>query len=294
VTTATSRKTWGRCTTSPGKWPGILAIDYEYERLHPPDELSSTNQRLVIPYARAGGLVSISWDPANPWGPDPQNAWRDVEKKYPGSNLRALLPGGAKRVYWLHQLDRIATALTELRDAGVAVLWRPMQEMNGPIYWWAKTDVSEKHEVYAKLWRDMFDYFTSVKGLNNLLWVFAPIGDPSWSSYPYPGADFVDVIAPTAFGNDLHFRGYDDALKYGKPIALSEYGPDAWAADMGANGSFDDRLYIERLARDYPRVAYFMVMCSWEGVRMSLADNLYASELMNDPRVITRDKIAWR
>jgi mannan endo-1,4-beta-mannosidase len=277
-----------------GRWPGILDLDYEVERVHPLDELLSTNRRLIIPYWQAGGLVSISWDPANPWGPDPQNAWRDMAIHYPGSDLRELLPGGAKRLYWLRSLDRIAAALSDLRDAGVVVLWRPMQEMNGPVYWWAKKKVSDDHAVYAKLWRDMFDYFNSVKGLDNLLWVFAPIGDPFWSSYPYPGNGYADVIAPTAYSNDLGFRGYEDALKYGKPVALSEYGPDAWGTDMGADGSFDDRLYAERLSRDYPRVAYFTVWCSWEGVKMSLADNLYASELMNDPRVTTREHVAWR
>jgi mannan endo-1,4-beta-mannosidase len=277
-----------------GKWPGIIDVSYDGTRVQPPDELSSANQRLVIPYSRAGGLVTVSWGPVNPWGSDPQNGWPDIATKYPGADLHDLLPGGAKRLYWLRSLDRIGAALTELRDAGVVVLFRPMQEMNGNWFWWAR----EKHEIYARLWRDMFDYFTCVKGLNNLLWVFAPADHPtlSPSSYAdaYPGADYVDILAPTAYRNDLVFGGYDQALTYGKPIALSEYGPSAVASDLGANGSFDDRLYIQRLQHDYPRIAYFVSWNSWEGVKMSLADNLYASELMNDPRVITRDKIAWR
>jgi mannan endo-1,4-beta-mannosidase len=290
------RESVGALHDQSGKWPGIIDVSYDGTRLYAPDELSSANQRLVIPYSRAGGLVSISWGPVNPWGSDPQNAWIEIATKYPGADLRDLLPGGAKRLYWLHQLDRIATTLAELRDAGVVVLWRPMQEMNGDWFWWAR----EKHEVYAALWRDMFDYFTCVKGLDNLLWVFAPGGDPSFypSIYPYsdayPGADYVDIVAPTLYRNDLAFVGYDDALEYGKPIALSEYGPSALAGDLGANGSFDDRLYIERLSGNYPRVAYFIAWNSWEGVKMSLADNLYAGELMNDPRVITRNEIAWR
>ncbi|MHB8060078.1 MAG: glycoside hydrolase family 26 protein, partial [Gaiellaceae bacterium] len=244
--------------------------------------------------SRAGGLVSITWDPANPWGPDPQNAWRDIEHHYPGADLHALLPGGTKRGQWLASLNRIAGALAELRDAGVVVLWRPMQEMNGTLYWWAKTKTSDKHEAYVALWRDMFDYFTSVKGLNNLLWTFAPVANQAWSSFPYPGGAYVDTVAPTGYSNDLAISSYHDALAYGKPIGMSEYGPYAWGADMGANGSFDNRKYIERLSRDYPRIGFFVAMCSWEGVKMSLADNLFAKELMNDPRVITRDKIAWR
>jgi mannan endo-1,4-beta-mannosidase len=292
----------GRLHDQSGKWPGILSIEYEMERVHFSDELSGANQRLIIPYSQAGGLVSITWDPANPWGPDPQNAWRDIEHHYPGADLHALLPGGAKRGEWLASLNRIAGALAELRDAGVVALWRPMQEMNHTVYWWAKKNTSDAHEVYIALWRDMFDYFTSVKSLNNLLWTFAPTGTQAWSSFPYPGDSYVDVVAGTYYSNGLCIAGYDDFLAYGKPIAMSEYGPDPWGyppypcgpSGIGANGSFDDRQYIERLSRDYPRIAFFVAMCSWEGVRMSLADNLYASELMNDPRVITRDRIAWR
>jgi mannan endo-1,4-beta-mannosidase len=284
----------GKLHDQSGKWPGIIDISYDGSRVLPPDELSSANQRRVIPHWRTGGLAQISWGPVNPWGLNPQDAWPDIGKKYPGADLRDLLPGGAKRLYWLRSLDRIAAALTELRDAGVVVLWRPMQEMSGNWFWWAR----EKHAVFARLWRDMFDYFTCVKGLNNLLWVFAPADHPTLSptSYAdaYPGANYVDVIAPTAYQNDLSFIAYDQALTYGKPIALSEYGPSAVASDLGANGSFDDRLYIQRLERDYPQVAYFISWNSWEGVKMSLADNLYASELMNDPRAITRDRIAWR
>ncbi len=276
-----------------GKWVGLLHLDYEYVREYSPAELSAANQRLMAQW-RTGGLVSISWGPANPWGPDPQNAWRDVDKKYPDTNLRALLPGGAKRGQWLASLNRIARALAELRDAGVVVLWRPMQEMNGTVYWWAKKNTGEKHEAYIALWRDMFDYFTSVKGLNNLLWTFAPMVNQAWSSFPYPGGAYVDVVAPTAYSNDVAISSYSDALAYGKPIGVSEYGPNGWGADMGANGSFDDRKYAERLSRDYPRVAFFVAWSSWEGVKMSLADNLFANELMNDPRIITRGKIVWR
>jgi hypothetical protein len=60
---------------------------------------------------------------------------------------------------------------------------------------------------------------------------------------------------------------------------------------MGADGSFDSRLYIACLATDCPRVAYFSVWNSWPWVKMVLPGNLYASELMNDPRVITRDRL---
>jgi mannan endo-1,4-beta-mannosidase len=276
-----------------GKWVGIMSVEYEFGREFGAGELSSANRRLSA-YWQAGGLILIGWSPANPWGPDPQNAWRDVEHHYPGADLHALLPGGAKRIRWLRSLDRIAAALRELRDAGVVVLWRPMQEMNNPVYWWAKESLSDTHEVYGEVWRDMFNYFTCVKGLDNLLWAFAPISTRAYSSFPYPGDAYVDVVAGTAGDNELNIPGYDDMLSYDKPVALSEFGPDAYGDDKGANGSFDNRLYIKRLRDDYPRIAFWITPGSWPGVKLALVDNLYASELLNDPDVLTRDDLAWR
>jgi mannan endo-1,4-beta-mannosidase len=273
-----------------GKWPGILSLAYEDTRMHPPNELSSANRQLTIPHWQAGGLMMISVAPVNPWGSE---GWTDVNIKYPQTDLRELLPGGSKRGRWLASMDRLAGALAELRDAGVVVLFRPMQEMNDTFFWWSKRNLSDKHEAYIALWRDMFNYFTCVKRLDNLLWVFAPGGSlQAWSSWPYPGDAYVDVVAPTTYNNDLAMPSYSDALAYGKPIGISEYGPSAYS-DV-ATGFLDNRKYAERLQHDYPRVAFFVVWSSWEGVKMSLADNLYANELMNDPRVITRDEIAWR
>jgi len=284
----------GRLHDQSGKWPGVLSLAYEDWRVQSSDELSSANRQLTIPHWRAGGLTMITVDPVNPWVPEPKHAvYPDTSRKYPGTDLKALLPGGSKRGRWLASLDRIAAPLAELRDAGVVVLFRPMQEMNGNWYWWSSTSFGGSNDDFIPLWRDMFNYFTCVKGLDNLLWVFAPADNPWLAPSPYPGADYVDIVAPTVYTNDLVFNDYDNVLKFGKPIALSEYGPSAVASDLGANGSFDDRKYIARLQSDYPRVAFFVSWNSWEGVKMSLADNLFANELMNDTRVITRDRIAW-
>jgi mannan endo-1,4-beta-mannosidase len=286
---ASYRATIGALHDQSGKWVGILHLDYEFVRQYSAADLSTANRRLISHW-RAGGLAAVSWGPVNPWG-------GRIDEHVPGADLRELLPGGAKRDQWMTSLSRIADALTELRDAGVVVLWRPMQEMNGPIYWWAKTQLGDQHEVYGEIWRDMFDYFTYERDLDNLLWVFAPMVTQAWSSFPYPGDACVDVVAGTYYSNTLEIPSYYDFLAYGKPIGMSEYGPDPYGLGgepIGANGSFDDRKYVERLRRDYPRVAYFAAWSSWPGIKMSLPDNLHARELMNDPDVITRDEIDWR
>ncbi len=278
-----------------GKWVGILDLDYEYIREYSPAELSAANRRLIAHW-QAGGLVAITWSHSNPWGTEPWQAWKDITTQYPGTDLRELLPGGKLRQRWVASYDRIAAALAELRDAGVVVLWRPMQEMNGQIFWWGKRpgNLEDPHVDYMELWRDMFGYFTCTKGLNNLLWVFSPVGVHAWSSFPYPGDAYVDIVAGTAANDAVNIAAYSDYLAYGKPIGVAEYGPDYLGEDSEANGTFDDRLYIFHLRNDYPRIAYWVTPSSWTGVKMALVDNLFASELMNDPGVIDRDEIAWR
>ncbi|MBN1437776.1 MAG: hypothetical protein JW929_00065 [Anaerolineales bacterium] len=266
-----------------GEWIGILHVDYEYTRMFDSAGLSAANA-VLISHWRAGGLAAVSWSPVNPWG-------AGIQTQFPGADLAELLPGGGLREYWTSSLDRIARALAELREAGVVVLWRPMQEMNGDQFWWAKPKgrLQDSHEGYIRLWRDLFRYFTCEKGLDNLLWVFSPMGNQAWSAFPYPGGDFVDVVAGTSYDDRLTVLGYADFLAYGKPVGVAEYGWGFGAAD----GGHDNRLIIQRLREDYPRIAYWISWNSWPGFKMSLVDNLFAAELMNDPGVINRGEIAW-
>ena len=227
--------------------------------------------------------MGVSWGPTNPWG-------GTIDDRHPDTDLAELLPGGSLRDPWLESVQRIAAALEELREAGVVVLWRPMQEMNGEVYWWAKGrgNLNDSHHDYVLLWRDLFEYFAGQE-LDNLLWVFSPMVTRAWSSFPYPGDDYVDIVAGTSYSDDLSIPGYEDFLVYGKPVAMAEYG---WGFDR-ADGSHDNRLYVETLQRYYSRVAYFAAWNSWPGFDMAIVDNLHASELMNDVRVITRDEIRW-
>jgi Glycosyl hydrolase family 26 len=41
---------------------------------------------------------------------------------------------------------------------------------SGAWFWWGAKDP----DSFIKVWRHMFDYFTKVKGLDNLPWVYSP------------------------------------------------------------------------------------------------------------------------
>ncbi|MBY8854145.1 glycoside hydrolase family 26 protein, partial [Saccharothrix sp. MB29] len=57
----------------------------------------------------------------------------------------------------------------------------------GTWFWWSM----EGGGQYNRLWNFMFDYFTRVKGLNNLVWLHGYNGEPQ-SSF-YPGKSVVDI-----------------------------------------------------------------------------------------------------
>ncbi len=300
-----------------GQTPAILSVDYEHDQYTPPEYLSSTNRKL-IEHANLGGMITINWSPLSPWlndGLDLVNArgsWLDARTPAVGGNanfiaLRDLLdPLSPIHEVWIRKLDHIANALDELNRSKVAVLWRPMQEMNGHWFWWGASHSDE----YAALWRHMHQYFTQVKKLNNLLWVYSPAGFSTQSTDTilgsmchYPGDDLVDIIAPTSYSDDLLVKDYENLSSVNKPIALAEYGPAASGPTLiphliTAAPTFNAQMYAERLKQNYPRIAYWV---SWNSFysgeetkiyKYSLADCQNTTELFADEYVVSLTNLA--
>ncbi|MBR1383275.1 MAG: beta-mannosidase [Ruminococcus sp.] len=86
----------------------------------------------------------------------------------------------------LSDMDYMAGLLRPFCDKGIPILWRPFHEGDGNWFWWG----AKGAETVKKLWRLMFDRYTKVHKLNNLIWV--------WNSQVpecYPGDDCVDIIS---------------------------------------------------------------------------------------------------
>lgn len=134
--------------TDTGKYVGILGVDYEHDQIFTPAQLAQCNQ-VLINYWQAGRLITINWSPHNPWLNDESDIanhpgiWTDTRSKDAADNdnlahvdlTKLVDPNDPIHAVWLRKLDRIAAALLELKNAGVVVLWRPMQEMNGDWFW---------------------------------------------------------------------------------------------------------------------------------------------------------------
>jgi mannan endo-1,4-beta-mannosidase len=293
--------------TVAGKYVGILGVDYEHDKIFTPDELSECNQ-VLLDYWNAGGLITINWSPLNPWLNDESDlnnnpgSWtdtRNVGNNLQNVDLRKLVnPAEPIRTVWLRKLDRIAAALLELKTAGVVVLWRPMQEMNGNWFWWGYAKHPDDPSAYKNLFIDMYEYFTNVKGLNNLIWVYSPAsaGNKSFS-WAYPGGAYVNIVAATAYNDALSISCYDEMRKFNRPMAMAEYGGYD-NPTTAASGSFDNRKYSEKIRGSYPMIAYFVCWHNWDNgggkyVYHSISKNAHQNELMNNADIITRDELDW-
>ncbi len=63
---------------------------------------------------------------------------------------------------------------------------------------------------------------------------------------------------------------------------------------MAKKGALDTVDYIRRIENDYPRMAYWVCWHSYPGDYWSIVDNRNYNALMNDPDVITLDRLDWK
>ena len=258
-----------------GHWPAMIGLDYaDFGK----GGISTKSvNRLAIDYARHGGLITISAHLPNPAKADGGGLRdRGVKIKEP------LDPDTATHRRWVNELDMLAEGLTELRDADVVVLWRPFHEMNGGWFWWGGQD----HREFIQVWRQMFDYFTKTKKLNNLLWTYAPNHGPKTAAY-YGGDNYVDLVgldAYTDFVDPEHIKGYADVVQLPKPFGFTEYGPHG---PQNPPGDYDYMRFLAGVQKNFPRAAFFQ---AW-GSKWGLGRNENTKQLLDDPWLINREDL---
>jgi mannan endo-1,4-beta-mannosidase len=257
-----------------GHWPALAGFDYvnfAYGGL-----TTKVSNQSAIAWWRSGGLVTIGvhlYNPANPQK-------RGQNDK--GVELAELLrPGAAIHAKWMQELDELAAGLQELREAGVVVLWRPFHEMNGRWFWWGGKPPAD----FVMVWRHMFDYFTAVKHLDNLIWVYSPNQGNNAADY-YPGYDHVDIVAIDVYTDHIdpaHIKGYQALARLPKPFGFGEYGPHGGHPP----GDYDYRRLIAGVERYFPRATFFM---SWNA-KWSLAENQHVRELLEHSWMVNREDL---
>ncbi|SCD72099.1 Glycosyl hydrolase family 26, partial [Streptomyces sp. DfronAA-171] len=150
-----------------GKWPGLWGGELGFRA----DDIAQ--RQALVNQAKTewanGSLVSLTWHMCRP-----DVATCEFEGGINGSRLsdsewqQLTTDNSALNKAFKAKLDTAVPYLTQLKDAGVPVLFRPLHEMNEGWAWWGGRPGANGS---ARLFRITHDYLES-KGLDNLLWVW--------------------------------------------------------------------------------------------------------------------------
>ncbi|QLG44020.1 glycosyl hydrolase [Costertonia aggregata] len=275
-----------RLADETGRTVGIIGADFGFfpSTDYPVDTL--------IEHWKSGGLVTVSWHADNPFL-DGYDVYCNTVENKEKIHLKTLLRGANKtNKAWINyrtELDNMAGALQQLRDAGVTVIWRPFHEMNGDFFWWginAYNNQQTNSGDFKALWIDLYNTLTYEYGLDNLIWTYSVIPKTSWNAGVtefYPGSDYVDLVGMDYYGQNPDFPDYEKLKTLGKTIVMSECGPSE-----NSYGNWDTMHLAHALKG---KAAYFLQWHSWDGAKVALKDNHNTIEMMNSPAVITKEEI---
>lgn len=179
---------------------------------------------------------------------------------------KILMENTPERDAFYRDMDVIAEQLRKFQEADVPVLWRPFHEAEGDWFWWG----AKGPGVASKLYCMMFEYYTNVLHLDNLLWVWnCPIKEA------YPGDAYVDVISV-----DIYLEKYEKTDYYKEYKNLVNQTSSNKVAALAEIGYLPD---IALLEQSHVPWAYYMTwskgFCIGEQYNRNAAlYNMYQSE----------------
>lgn len=193
-----------------GKYPVVRGHDLIHERSN------AREVELMTDWYRRGGVPTLMWH----WGA-PTHGEGYEQSKMTIDVSRCLEEGTPENNAMWADLKRVAKWLTQLKEAKVPVLWRPMHEFDGRWFWYGKGG----GELFVSLWRTMYDFFTHECKLDNLIWVLPHSGLPD-ESYN-PGREYYDLVGPDTYSKEEQGKLYHAISQmHGNdlPIPLHECG----------------------------------------------------------------------
>ncbi|WP_223285547.1 glycosyl hydrolase [Paenibacillus sp. PL91] len=134
-------------------------------------------------WAERKGLITFTWHWFSPFG-----SW---DKGFYSNNTtfdasKAVIEGTEEYKALISDMDHMADILKPFCENRIPILWRPFHEAEGEWFWWGH----KGPEVAKQLYRIMYDRYTHVHALNNLIWVWnSPLAEG------YVGDDVTDVIS---------------------------------------------------------------------------------------------------
>ncbi len=267
--------------TLTGKYPALWGGDFGFsDERHNTDNIIYRKDlvaEIKKQFAR-GSVITITYHQANPVIGEPCDFNGGIISSLSDQEWNDLLTPGTE-VYekWRKQMDLLADYLKQVRDADIPVLFRPYHEMNGDWFWWGKR-TGEKG--FSLLWKQLYDYYTNVHQLNNLIWVWGPDKPHHGLIEYYPGDDFVDIVSCDIYPRPListvfEKEWYDQLLKIAKNKPLA----------IGENSIFP----TEKEFEDQPRWIWFM---PWDSMVFQNGDDRI-KKVYSLERILTSDELPY-
>jgi mannan endo-1,4-beta-mannosidase len=253
-----------------GRYPGLWSGDFLFQQ----DNIDARDTMIEEAAAewQAGALVNLMWHACPPDQGEPCEWEGGIKSHLDDAAWRDLVADdGALHAVWLARLDQIAVYLQALEDQGVAVLFRPLHEMNQGVFWWGGRPGPDGTR---RLFQITHDYLVEEKGLSNLVWVW-DVQDLSWDFADYdPGGAYWDVIALDVYGDGFTAAKYEAirGLAGDKPMAIGECARLPRPAELDAQ----------------PRWVFFM---AWAELVYESNSEAEIVELYQTDRVVTLDEL---
>jgi mannan endo-1,4-beta-mannosidase len=289
-----------RIFTATGKYPAIKGFDLiqlpypnspYFAGMEQIDEAvewwegKNNNTKLLPDQGDIHGIVTICWH----WRIGPNNAFYAPGAGRPdGSNETTLtIPWTGTQldvsspVFQTLQadMDKVADLLQILKDKDIPVLWRPLHEAAGNWrygdagwFWWGASGPYP----YIALWEYMYSYFTYVKGLDNLIWVWNG-QHKDW----FPDPDTLDIVSFDVYAED-HGSSYDTFIQTRDMVPLKNR-----IVAMSENGRIPDP---DACKRDNAMWSWF---CTWNdsGANDGFSNAEVNNTVYNHDLVITLDEL---
>lgn len=214
-------------------------------------------------WAERGGLITFTWHWFSPLGGSGKSFFScntDFDARL------ALKEGTRENHALISDMDVMAGLLRPFCQAGIPILWRPFHEGEGDWFWWGGKLIGD--EALKDLYGMMYDRFTDLHGLNNLIWVW---NSPNPSQYP--GNERVDIISRDMYPpKHCHTAQLESCIELAKIASepkitiIGETGtlPDTasaseqagwasymtWSKDFCTSGEFTDEQTLRRIYSD--------------------------------------------
>ena len=177
---------------------------------------------------------------------------------------------------FISDLDCMAGILRPFRDRDIPILWRPFHEAEGNWFWWGARHTGS--ETSQALYRFMYQRFTEVHHLDNLLWV--------WNSprpEDYPGDDTVDFIS-----RDIYPAPHDHSAQQEKLAELKEVTVADKPALIGETGTLPS---VDALASSHSGWITYMTWCGEFCLTEDYTSNEELTRMYHHPWAVTLDKL---